>query len=200
MSRLEEIRISLRKYKGTSKELKHELIQWLTGVPTQRYHLAVTVQPTKMLYVHKSARHGFKSLDAYRCKGRNRIMTDGRDLVEKLNHLVYGNAYRRYGKKLDVVMVLEGKKSNKDLHLHFAIQVPKDRDYLDVTRCIKESILFSGEFQIDNPLYRPTHTEGSSIEKYRYKIAPIYDEGWITYITKELGPDSNNEINLEFPV
>jgi hypothetical protein len=200
MSKIEQIRTNLEKYKGTNEELKQELIQWLTGVPVQRYQLALTLQPKKVVHKYKSTRQGFKSPVAYRCKGRNEILKDGRDLVKMINQIVYKNAYMRYGKNLDVAMVLEGEKSNKDLHLHLAIQIPQDRDFKTITQSIEEAIRISGEFQIDNPLYRPTHTEGSSIEKYRYKIAPIYDEGWIKYITKELGPDSNDEINLEFPV
>jgi len=200
MSRLEEIRTKLKIYKGSDAELKHELIQWLTGVPEQRYHIALTLQPTKVVHKYKSSRHGFKNPIAYRCKGREQILQDGRKFVKILNKLVFSNAYKRYGRRLDLVMVLEGEKSNTDPHLHFAIQVPDDRETKVVVQYIEEAIRISGEFQIENPLYKPTHTASSSKEKFRYKIAPINDEGWIKYITKELEPDGSKKINLEFPI
>ena len=200
MSRLEEIRTKLKIYKGSDADLKHELIQWLTGVPKQRYHIALTLQPTKVPYLHKSLRYGLKGRMAYRCKGREQILQDGRKFVRILNKKVCGNAYKRFKTRLDLVMVLEGKKSNVDPHLHLAIGVPKNRNIKKVAQCIEKAIRLSGEFQIENPLYKPTHTASSSEEKFRYKIALINDEGWIKYITKELEPDRNEEINLEFPV
>jgi len=200
MSKIEEIRSYLEIYKGSNRDLKCELIQWLTGVPQQRYHIALTLQPTKLVHKYKSPRHGFKSPLAYRCKGRNHVLKNGRDFVKILNKLVYANAYKRYGKRLDVVMVLEGEKSNTDPHLHFAIQVPSERDVKNIAKNIEDAIRMSGEFQIESPLYKATHTHDPSQKKSKNKITPINDEGWIEYITKELGPDSNEEINLEFPV
>ena len=73
---------------------------------------------------------------------------------------------------------------------------PKNRNIKKVAQCIEKAIHLSGEFQIVNPLYKPTDTASSSEEKFRYKITPIHDEGWIEYITKELGPDRNEERSI----
>ena len=68
---------------------------------------------------------------------------------ERLNYACYKHAYKRYGKRLDIVSAIEGgrgdwreNRSNKDVekrfHAHLLLQLPKHIDYDDFSTLIKK--------------------------------------------------------------
>lgn len=72
-------------------------------------------------------------LNDYRASENNRIFLD------RLNKRVFGNAYKRYGKKLDVMMVLEKGSLNGRLHVHGLFSCPEWLPVEDLKRLIDES-------------------------------------------------------------
>jgi len=68
---------------------------------------------------------------------------------ERLNYACYKHAYKRYGKRLEIVSAIEGgrgdwreNRSNKDVekrfHAHLLLQLPKHIDYDDFSTLIKK--------------------------------------------------------------
>ena len=91
-------------------------------------------------------------------------------------------------------MAIEGEKSIKDLHTHFALLKPHWLSDKEFSKIINKVIKISGDFCIENTSYS---AETDNLDKkYRYKLDLIDDE-WMTYITKEL--DKRNFHNLYLP-
>jgi hypothetical protein len=110
--------------------------------------------------------------------------------VELLNKLTYKQAYKRFNKRLEIVMVTEGEQELIDLHTHFAIRKPETMSLMEFKKAVKKALELSGDFEITNPNY---DADAENLEeKYRYKL-DLIDEGWLTYITKKInGKDLKN--------
>jgi hypothetical protein len=96
--------------------------------------------------------------------------------TQKLNREVFGKyAAEKGGKSLKYLPVVEGERSNKHLHLHFAVGgLPCDVRFNQFERLVINAKLnvehIDAEHKVD-----------------------ITDSGWIEYITKEVGTkDSDN--------
>jgi len=71
-------------------------------------------------------------LNEYRARENNRIFLD------RLNKRVFGNAYRRYGKKLNVMLVLESDDL-KRMHVHALLEHPSWLSIDDFIRLIDDA-------------------------------------------------------------
>lgn len=148
---------------------RDEFKDWLKSEAS--LDVAVTLMPRK---------------DAYqRHLSKDRVLSAASKFIEILNGLTYKQAFRRYGKRLFVVMVIEGEASLKDLHCHFAIKLPDGRSYLEFSKMLKKALEICGDFLIESEAYRETADSRDVAQKYKFKL-DVADEGWISYITKEL--------------
>jgi hypothetical protein len=95
--------------------------------------------------------------------------------IKQLNKEVFKNSAKRHNKTLNYIVICEGQRSNKRLHLHFAIGgIGTDR--------IKEM-----ERHINNAKKYVQNI-------YRQYEATIADSGWMDYITKELGNNDTENV------
>ena len=96
--------------------------------------------------------------------------------IRKLDQQVYGHAARRYGKGLKYIVVVEGERTNKNLHLHMAIgDVPSHVRLNEMEMLISLAKL---------------HVEHIDTQ---HKL-DIADSGWMNYITKECGRHDTDNV------
>jgi hypothetical protein len=88
-----------------------------------------------------------------------------RHFIRRLNDAVYGNAARRYGKRLRVIAVLE-KELYRRWHYHAAIKPPSHVSLLDFEKLIHEC-------------WAKTHWGHN-----RVQVRDNADQGWIIYMLK----------------
>jgi hypothetical protein len=169
---------------------KQMLADWLGKGFIQRFDMGLTLMPKKVLYKQKSARYGMKNTQILRHLNSTELVSASNRFVELLNKLTYKQAYKRFNKRLDIVMVTEGEQELIDLHTHFAIRKPETMTTNEFSRTVKQALELSGDFEIQNPKY---DADAENLEeKYRYKL-DLIDEGWLTYITKKInGKDLKN--------
>ena len=95
---------------------------------------------------------------------------------QKLNFAVFGHAAKRHGKTLKYLTVVEGERSGKNLHLHFAIgNWPKHLRFNQFDALVCEA---------------KKHVEHVS-EQHKVDIA---DSGWLEYITKETATKHSDNV------
>jgi len=95
---------------------------------------------------------------------------------QKLNFVVFGHAAKRHGKTLKYLPVVEGERSGKNLHLHFAIgNLPKHvkLNQFDALVCQAKKYV--------------EHID----EQHKVDIA---DRGWLEYITKETAAKHSDNV------
>lgn len=95
---------------------------------------------------------------------------------QKLNFVVFGHAAKRHGKTLKYLPVVEGERSGKNLHLHFAIgNLPKHvkLNQFDALVCQAKKYV--------------EHVD----EQHKVDIA---DRGWLEYITKETAAKHSDNV------
>ena len=190
MSKLKEIQ-DICQQKGYDRLSRRQVLSdWLGKGCEQRFDMGLTLMPKKVLYKQKSARFGMKNTQVLRHLNSSELVSASNRFVELLNRLTLKQAYKRYNKRLDIVMVTEGEQELIDLHTHFAIRKPEQMPIKQFVKTVKEALELSGDFEITNPNY-DADAHGLN-GKYRYKL-DLIDEGWLTYITKKLeGKDMKN--------
>ena len=190
MNKLQEIqeRCQQKGYDRLSR--RQVLADWLGKGCEQRFDIGLTVMPKKVQHKLKSARYGMKNPQVLRHLNSSELVTASNRFVELLNRITYKQAYKRFNKRLDIVMVTEGEQELIDLHTHFAIRKPETMSHKDFSKAVKQALELSGDFEITNPNY---DADAEILEdKYRYKL-DLIDEGWLTYITKKInGKDLKN--------
>lgn len=194
MSKLQEIqqRCLQKGYDRLSR--RQVLADWLGKGVGQRFDMGLTLMPKKVHYKQKSARYGMKNPQVLRHLNSSELVSASNRFVELLNRLTYKQAYKRYNKRLDIVMVTEGEQELIDLHTHFAIRKPEMMSHKEFSKTVKQALELSGDFEITNPNY---DADAEVLEeKYRYKL-DLIDEGWLTYITKKI--DGKDMKNLYLP-
>src|ERR1019366_9779378 len=77
-------------------------------------------------------RGGWLKIDDYRCRQAFR------HFMNLLNRAVYGSAFRRYGKRLRVLPVLEKDEVRARWHIHCAIELPSHFDAITLENMIRE--------------------------------------------------------------
>ena len=174
--------------------LKEHMRNWLQNDIEVNFNASLTVTPKKVFYKYVPASKGVKDNKLYRHATKNELVEASHRLVALINKLIYKNAYKRYGKKLDIVMTIEGEASAKDLHTHMGIALPSEMTVPQFEQIVEQALSMSGEFEIENPNYCVGR---DSLDKmYQYKT-DYADRGWSGYITKEL--DRHEVRNLFFP-
>lgn len=103
-----------------------------------------------------------------------------RQFIQCLNTIVYGNAAKRFGASVHVIPVLEGIVTDKQLHYHGMIgnfrAGTTDTQTIDAIRIAWYKTDF-GNVEID--------------------VQPLTPEGWIDYITKEVGIGDADNVDYD---
>jgi len=94
--------------------------------------------------------------------------------IKQLNREYFKSSAKRHNKTLKYIVICEGTRSYKNLHLHLLIGDIK-------THRLKEMA-----YLIDN-----AKTRVHNIDR-EYKVDIAGDTGWAEYITKEVGKDTDN--------
>lgn len=190
---LHEIREALEK-KGAYNIRNNQIISnWLAHGCETKFELGLTLMPKKVLYKYVPKNKGVKNNQILRHLNRSELEAASIRFIDILNRLVYKHSYNRFNKKLDVVMVIEGATSKKDLHTHFAFTKPKEMIWNEFSRRVRKALEISGEYVIFNATYN--FHKDSANEQYRYKL-DIIDSDWLYYITKELEAKSVHNLYL----
>jgi len=148
---------------------KQEARDWLRGIHKD-YPLALTLTLKQVMTVKNNRGIYCQKINKDECRQIAKRFT------HKLNQQIFGSrAAKKHGKGLSYLIVIEGERSCKNLHLHMAIGgIPKHIKWNvmdDLVKCAKSKVA-----EID--------------EQYKVDIA---DSGWMEYLTKELGKaDTDN--------
>ena len=183
--KLQAIRDALHKkgaYNTTKKQL---LCNWLATGGQMRLQFGLTLMPKKVLYKHTAKG------EQYRHLSRQELDAAVQRFMALLSRVCYKQAYKRYGKKIRSVYVLEGERDVKDLHAHLALEICDYMDAVQFKHSVAKALELSGEFLIYNETYNENRHDRR--DKYRYRLDAV-DSGWITYITKELGRNDTDNV------
>lgn len=94
-----------------------------------------------------------------------------RHFLNRLNQRIFGNRFRRFGKRLKVIPVIEGDKKTRP-HIHFTFDIPNHLSKDDFTLMVREC------------------WERTQFGYHQYDITQIYDlRGWIDYNLKTRSKD-----------
>jgi len=159
---LQQIRQKLAYNPNAVPSQKQATRTWLNSLNKQ-YPLALTLTLKQYVEVKNAKGVYFKQIDKEDVK---QIATH---FTHKLNKQVFGSSAKRYGKGLKYLVVVEGERTHKNLHLHMAIG--------DLPTYVKWN-------EIDG-LVRNAKLSVEGLDE-QHKV-DIVDSGWIEYITKELG-------------
>lgn len=142
---------------------------WLRGMHMQ-YPVALTLTLKQHLTEQTAAGNYTRKVTKADCEKAAERFT------KKLNRAVFGNAAERYGKKLNYLVVIEGERSCKNLHLHLAIgNLPAHVKFNAISELVNEA---------------RKHVQHLD-EQYKVDIA---DSGWFEYMTKELGAKDTDNV------
>ena len=137
-------------------DIKHEFRQWIKGY---NWHIAGTL----------TYKAGTTEIQA------ERIM---RNFWGRANQGVYGNAWRRFEKRIENVTILDTNSKGKNPHYHIIIKLPDDRFDRVEAFCS----------------YLRQHWRDTSKGNYIFEFEAIEnEEGWINYITRKI---TNNNTNI----
>jgi hypothetical protein len=167
--KLQEIRTRTAYDPNALPTQKAAVRAWLGGM-SKEFPLSLTLT-LKQTIVEKNDRGTYK-----RKLTRNDCERIARRFTQKLNREVFGKyAAEKGGKSLKYLPVVEGERSNKHLHLHFAVGgLPSHVRFNQFDTLVTNAKL---------------HVEHIDVQ---HKV-DITDSGWIEYITKEVGTkDSDN--------
>ena len=115
------------------------------------------------------------------------MRTNFRHFSNRLNKKVFGNSFRRYGKRLKMVVVEEGGKNGVRLHQHTVIETPSHLDQHQFKSLI-------GDIWTNKTLWGYEDIRFDVPNKSKGNVS-----GWINYITKSKtkGRDLNSSIDWE---
>lgn len=133
-------------------DYKDAITNWV-GCIDETSHIAVT------LTMKQTAQH--QKLDIYLAS------KNLRDFLNRLNRSIYGNAAKRFKKKLQVLAVQEISKSQR-LHYHLLIKVPERITAVDLSEAIN---------------YHWVRTNFAYNENV---VKPCYSVGWVKYMLKDI--------------
>lgn len=135
---------------------------------------ALTLMPKKIPYKRGKRSQNGQELE-YNIRKFGKILNQ-----EFLKH-----AYRRHGKRLQVMVAIESKRGAVDKHFHLAIKGDKDIDYERMERAVRRSLEVSNRFEIENPNFQKKVRGIYNMDEFRFCLKRC-DEGWANYITKEV--------------
>lgn len=180
-----EIREILAKkgaYNATNKDLIRD---WLAQDCAHLFNTGLTLMPKKVFYKHVVPTTAVPDGNVFRHVNKQELEKASFNFIHILNKLVYKNSYKRdkFNKRLPVVMTIEGEKSSKDIHSHFAIGKPETMDLMKFKQLVKKAVEMSGDFCVFDPNFK--FEKHNLDQKYRYKL-DLINRDWLYYITKEL--------------
>lgn len=167
--KLQEIRARTAYNANALPTQKAAVRAWLGGM-SREFPLSLTLT-LKQTIVEKNDRGTYK-----RKLTRDDCERIAKRFTQKLNREVFGKyAAEKGGKSLKYLPVVEGERSNKHLHLHFAVGgLPSHVRFNQFDTLVTNAKL---------------HVEHIDVQHE----VDITDSGWIEYITKEVGTkDSDN--------
>jgi len=146
---------------------------WLRGLHTQ-YPLALTLTLKQSITIKNNNGVFIQKLDRDECR---RI---ARRFTHKLNQQIFGSrGAKKHEKGLKYLIVVEGERTNKRLHLHMAIgNLPshvKFNEFDGLVQNAKAKVEWLDE---------------------EHKV-DIVDSGWMEYLTKELGMNDTDNVLWE---
>lgn len=156
-------------YNPIAKSHKSALRTWLSA-QTSQWPLALTLTLKQSIRVESGTGVCFRKLAASDCEAI------AKKFMQKLNKGIYGNAAVRNGKGLKCFAVVEGERSGKRLHLHFALGRLPDH------------VKFN---EIDGYIAKAKRLVEGIDEQHKLDIA---DSGWLEYITKEVGTKDTDNV------
>ena len=141
---------------------------WLRGIHAD-YPLALTLTLKQVIEVKNNNGIYYTKIDKDECRQIAKRFT------QKLNQQIFGNSAKRYGKGLNYLIVVEGERSCKNLHLHMAIgEIPEHIKWSEIKELVANA-----------------KSKVAGIDK-QFDV-DIADSGWMEYLTKELGKaDTDN--------
>jgi len=164
------------------QQIRQKTAYCATATPTQKqatrtflnslhkqYPLALTLTLKQVNSYNSVKGLHTKKLDRDECR---RI---AKHFTQKLNQQVFGSSAKRYGKALKYLIVVEGERTRKNLHLHLAIgNLP---DYVKLSELDK--LVCNAKLKV------------AELDT-QHKV-DIVDSGWMEYLSKELGmKDTDN--------
>ncbi|WP_430227054.1 hypothetical protein [Paraburkholderia tropica] len=103
-----------------------------------------------------------------------------RQFVRRLNTIIYKNAAARFGASVYVIPVIEGIATDKLLHYHCMIGNFRDGvNEASIARAIR------------------TAWQQTAFGNTQIDIQPLTSDGWIDYITKELGKGEADNVDFD---
>ena len=142
---------------------------WLRGIHAD-YPLALTLTLKQVIEVKNNNGIYYTKIDKDECRQIAKRFT------QKLNQQIFGNSAKRYGKGLKYLIVVEGERSCKNLHLHMAIgKIPEHIKWSDIKELVANA-----------------KSKVAGIDK-QFDV-DIADSGWMEYLTKELGKADTDNI------
>lgn len=165
---LEQIRIKTAYTEAIKINSKSATRTWLLQL-CKNYPIALTLTLKQTMLIKCDKGTYLKKLTRSDCD------TIAESFAKKLNKVVFKNAAIRYGKKLNYLVVVEGERSCKKLHIHIALgNLPTHIRFNEVNDLVKKAKKLVGELD----------------EQHKVAIA---DSGWTDYITKEVSKaDTSN--------
>ncbi len=157
-------------YDPNAKQTQKAAVRsWLTGLRDE-FQFAVTLTLKQSMPVLTTRGTHVRKLRRADCDAIARRFT------QKLNRQAFGKAAERHNKSLRYLAVVEGQRTAKNLHLHFAIGgLPTFYLLNEFPVMVKNSIDLVSELDAQHDVQ-------------------VMDSGWIDYITKELGREDTDNV------
>lgn len=135
---------------------------WLSSLRAQ-FQYAVTLTIKQSITVKTERGVHIRKLKRTDCDAIARRFT------QKLNRQAFGKAAERHGKRLKYLVVVEGERTGKNLHLHLAVgDLPSTYMPNEFPTMVANAVNLVRELDTQHDVQ-------------------IMDSGWTDYITKELG-------------
>jgi hypothetical protein len=167
---LADIRQKLAYNSNAQPTAKHSTRLFLTSLSNQ-YPLALTLTLKQYTEVKNANGVYYKQID------KDDVRRIAKHFTHKLNKQVFGSSAKRFGKGLKYLVVVEGERTHKHLHLHMAIgNLPTYVKWNEVDTLVRNAKL---------------SVEGLD-EQHKLEIAG--DSGWMEYLTKELGKHDTDNV------
>jgi hypothetical protein len=165
---IEQIRQKIAYSPNAMPTQKEATRNWLNSIHKD-YPIALTLTLKQFIEVKNDRGAYFKKIN------KDDIRRIAKHFTQKLNQQVFGNSAKRYGKGLKYLVVVEGERTGKNLHLHMAIgDLPSYVKWNEVDGLVRNAKLRVAELD----------------EQHKVDIV---DSGWMEYLTKELGmKDTDN--------
>lgn len=189
---IEQIRTKLTNEGAYNLNEKEQFAYWLAYGCDVDFSYGLTLMPKKVFYKKVPKSRYAPEGDIFRHITQDELEKAIKKFLHILNYAIYKQAYKRYGKKLDVVMTIEGS-GTVDLHSHLALSKPSHLTIKEFSKVVNESLKVSSDFEINNPNY--DEEKDGLDEKYRYKLDTV-DGDWMFYITKKLDKKSLSNLYL----